>query len=100
MTDPNNINWLNTNRGNTRSRECPPQLDRKRLHNRARFTDADHIFHTKYQATYLTSLSVLVGKQAWGLRATVRPRFDEIMLGDSLVLMRELCADTGENRQG
>lgn len=100
VTDPNNISWLNTNRGNTTSRERPPQLDRKRLQNRAQFTDADHIFHSKYQATYLTSLSVLVGKQVWGLRATVRPRFEEIVLGDRLVLMRELCADSGENRQG
>lgn len=73
------------------------------LQNRAHFTGVDHIFHTKYQATYLTSLSVHAGKQTGGLRlapATIGPRFDETVLGDSLVFMRELCPESGEDRQG
>lgn len=67
VTKPNNIIWHNTNKQETHQVKegGHHKLNVNQPQNRAWLTYVGHIFQTKDQDTYLTRMSVLMGKQAW-----------------------------------
>lgn len=105
VTKPNNIIWLNTNKqGKHQVKEgVHRKLNMNQPQNRAWLTYVGHILQTKDQDTYLTRMSILMGKQAFEIEtfpsASLGPRLTEIMLCDSLVFISKICPEPGRNRE-
>lgn len=69
--------------------------------NRAWLTYVGHILETKDQDTYLTRMSILMGKQVFEIEtfppASLGPRLTETVLCDSLVFISKICPEPGRN---